>query len=61
VIYGADPSCVNWILGDLIFLAWFKYTMDGDVNLCDKQPFNCWCVKELWTMFRVLLEELGVV
>ena len=63
ILSNASPPVIRWILEDLVHLAWFKYTTEKmnewsskGVNKC--VAFNCYCVKELWTMMRHVLDEM---
>ncbi|CAL8076212.1 unnamed protein product [Orchesella dallaii] len=62
IIFGASSSIIQWLLDDLINLAMFKYTIDSnepkEPSLEDKPAFNCVCVKELWTMVKLVVDEL---
>lgn len=42
----------------MIQLAKFKYNADDTLSLDEKQPFNCYCVKEVWTMIKLLIDDL---
>lgn len=63
VVYGMNSEVLAEVLEDLIQLAWVMWGKEGSSSsgsYLSRQPFNCWCVKELWTMIRLLCEELGV-
>ncbi len=52
-----SQSVLHWVLEDLISLAHVKYYKNGDSALMDKTPFNCYCVKELWTMIQSVIDH----
>lgn len=49
---------VQWLLEDLLQLALYKYSAESGQALDEKQPFNCTCVKEIWTMTKLLIETM---
>ncbi|ODN03480.1 Protein MMS22-like, partial [Orchesella cincta] len=59
LIFGSSPSIIQWLLDDLINLSMYKYKDDSNErSLEEKQPFNCICVKELWTMVKLVIDDL---
>ncbi|CAG7818540.1 unnamed protein product [Allacma fusca] len=62
ILSGVSPEVLNWVLDDMVYLAWFKFSTEKmsewSPKISNKVPFNCYCVKEFWTMVRQIVDDV---